>query len=152
MSSVPFDTGLIEARLKATVTLPRFLVAGAATYAAVQALQGFVSPSAYVLRAKESSPSAPPGAPHRAGRQVAVVQFAVAVVGRNYRDQTGAAAADDIDNLVGAIRAGLIGWTPAANGGRPVQWLQGDLLDYDHQRALWLDVFQTQHFIGQGQQ
>lgn len=151
MSAAPFDTRLIETRIQEAVTLPRFLVAGAATYAAVQNLQGFVSPSAYVLRAKESGPSEAPGAAHRAGRQVAVVQFGVAVVGRNYRDQTGAAAADDIDLLVGAIRACLIGWAPAVNGGRPVQWLQGDLLDYDQQRALWLDVFQTQHFIGTAQ-
>lgn len=148
MSGAPFDTRLIETRLRTSISLPRFKVDGAAAYAAVKELTGFVSPSAYVLRAKELAPDEAPGAPHRVGRQLAIVQFAVAVVGRNSRDQTGKAAGEEIDALVGQIRELLIGWTPEVQGGRPIRWLQGDLLDYDQHRALWLDIFQTQHFIG----
>lgn len=142
--STPFNPALIIERLKAAVTAAK-LVGNAANYAAVKGLRDFPVPSVFVLRPRES------GDPHGAGRQRANVVIGIAIVGRNYRDGAGAAATDDLDLLIKQVRDALIGWQPPVKGGRPIQWAQGDLLDYDDSTAVWMEVFQTQHFIGPGQ-
>lgn len=142
--STPFSPALIIARLKDQVTNVK-LVGTAANYAAIKGLRDFPVPSVFVLRPRES------GDPHGAGRQRAQVVIGVAIVGRNYRDGAGAAATDDLDLLIKQVRDALIGWQPPVQGGRPIQWAQGDLLDYDDSTAVWMEVFQTQHFIGTGQ-
>ena len=142
--SAPFDTRLIEARLKELCPSLR-LVGTAAYYAAVKNLRDFQTASAYVLRARES------GGAHGTGRQRAEVVIGIAIAARNYRDQRGATAGDDSDSVIKEVREALMGWTPPVAGGRPVQWVQGDLLDYDDATTLWMEVFQTQHFIGKGQ-
>lgn len=142
--SAPFDVALVVTRLKEQVTAAK-VVGNAANYAAVKSLRDFPVPSLFVLRARES------GDPHGAGRQRAQVVIGIAIVGRNYRDTAGAAATDDLNVLIKQVRDALIGWLPPVTGSRPVQWAQGDLLDYDDSTAVWMEVFQTQHFIGTGQ-
>lgn len=142
--SAPFSPALIIERLKAQVTGVK-AIGTAANYAAVKGLRDFPVPSIFVLRPRES------GDPHSAGRQRANVVIGIAIVGRNYRDGAGAAATDDLDQLISKVRDALIGWKPTVSGGRPIQWVQGDLLDYDDSTAVWMEVFQTQHFIGTGQ-
>lgn len=142
--SRPFSPALVIERLKASLTTCK-LVGTAANYAAVKGLRDFPVPSVFVLRPRES------GEPHGGGRQRAEVLVGIAIVGRNYRDGAGAAATDDLDVLIGQVRDALMGWTPAVPGARPFQWAQGDLLDYDDSTAVWMEVFQTQHFIGTGQ-
>ena len=66
----------------------------------------------------------------------------------NYRDTRGAETVEELTPLLGKVRAALMGWTPDIIGGRPFQFLQGDVLDYDASTLLWTDVYQTQHFIG----
>lgn len=143
MSSAPFACSTVIARLKDLV--PDFqVVEGAAEYSAIKAFSEFRPDSAFVLLARERGDGEPP----KGGRQRAVVTFGVVIAVQNYRDVTGGEAIGDISPLIGQARAALMGWTPDLPGGRPCQWLQGDVLDYDNSTLLWADVFQTQHFIG----
>jgi len=147
----PFDVNLVAARIKDQVDA-LILVGNAADYAAVRSLADFRPPCAFVVLATErgdqsATGSSSPGT-QSAMRQRTVAQFGVVVAARNYRAGTGAAAADDLRPLLAAVRAAVVGWTPETPGGRPCQFLRGDLTSYDGATALWTDVFQTQHFIG----
>ena len=143
MSAAPFDASLVIARLREQVQALQ-AVEGAAEYAAITSLRDLRPPCAYVLLARERGDGEPP----KGGRQRALVTFGVVLAVRNYRDQRGAESMDELAPLLGQVRAALMGWTPAVTGGRPVQWLQGDVLDYDNSTLLWSDVYQPQHFIG----
>lgn len=143
MSAAPFDVDQVIGRLRAQVPELQ-LVEGAGAYAAIRSLGDFRPPSAFVLLVNERSDGEVP----KGGRQRALATFGVVLAVRNYRDQIGAAAMNDVSPLVGRIRDLIIGWQPEIQGGRPCQWLQGDVLDYDASTLLWCDVFKTQHFIG----
>lgn len=143
MTAAPFDADLVIQRLKAAVPTLQ-TVEGAAEYAAIRTLSDFRTPCAYVLLVRERGDGEPP----KAGRQRAMTTFGVVVAVQNYRDQVGGETMDEVIPLVGRIRSALIGWVPEIQGGRPCQWMQGDVLDYDNTTLLWSDVFQTQHFIG----
>jgi hypothetical protein len=70
------------------------------------------------------------------------------VVVKNYRDKRkGSESNAQLRPLVGKIRTALKSFTPADQGARACKWLQGDVADYDHVNLLWIDVFQTQHFL-----
>jgi hypothetical protein len=143
VSSAPFAISAVIDRLR--TQCPAFqLVEGAAEYAAIQSLSEFRPDSAYVLLSRERGTGEPP----RVGRQAAIVTFGVVIAVQNFRDRIGGEAIGDISPLIGQARAAIMGWTPTVNGGRPCQWLQGDVLDFDNSTLLWADVFQTQHFIG----
>lgn len=144
MNSGPFSIGLVIERLRAQVPTLQS-VEGTAQYAAITNLREFRPDSAFVLLARERGDGEPPKA---GGRQRAQVTFGVVLAVRNYRDQVGGEALDEVSPLIAQVRAALMGWTPLVDGGRPCQWLQGDVLDYDDSTLLWSDVFQTQHFIG----
>lgn len=145
MSYAPFDVQPVIARLAAEV--PALLaVGGAADYAAVKGLNDFRPPCAFVLLAREKAQ------PH-AGQstQRVLITFGVAVAVRNFRvADRGAAAASDLSTQLAAIRGALIGWTPeaASPDRRGIQFIQGDLTNYDAGTLLWTDVYQTFHFSG----
>lgn len=157
MSSAPFSVSLVIARLLPLVLTQAqvvegqpFLrkVRGAADYAAIQKISDFLAPEAFVLMARERG-----GQKAGVSRQPAAVTFGVVTAARNYSYAQGKPAGDDVSPLVGAIRDQLIGWTPGVDsGGRPIEWVQGDVLDYDKGTLLWRDIFKTQHFIGRTQQ
>lgn len=139
-----FDTRVVEDRLKEVEQLDKNLVGGAAQYAGVKSLGDFRTGSIYVVLAKEHNAAQNSNQPLR--KAPATATFGVIVVARNYRDQTGRAAKDDLAPLVGAVREALIGWAP--DGCKPIAWLQGDVLDYDRTNLLWIDVFSTMHVLG----
>lgn len=140
MNAQPFDIQPVIERLRAGMPELR-LVGGAADYAAITGLRDFVPPCAYVLIAQER------GEPNGAnGRQRALVTFGVVLAVRNHSGARG--AADDLRPLLGKLRETLMAWIPGRPGARAVQWLQGDVLDYDAGTLLWSDVYQTQYFIG----
>lgn len=143
MSSAPFAVSVVIERLREQVGALQ-QIEGASAYAKIRSFSEFRPDSAYVLLARERSDGEPP----KGGRQRALVTFGVVIAVTNYRDVTGAESIDDISPLIGQTRAALMGWQPPVNGGRPCQWMQGDVLDYDDSTLLWADVFQTQHFIG----
>lgn len=146
--SQPLNTDVIEQRLREV--LPQFeIVAGAADYAAVRELRGFRTPSAYVVTAQERDAPEPNQTQRRtSGRQHAETTFGVILALRNYRDVRGESATDDARPLIGAVRDALMGWTPGLGIMRPIEWQQGDVLDYDQSVLLWAEVFTTKHFIG----
>lgn len=151
MNTAPFDVQPIIARIKANVPALRS-VAGAADYASITKLLDFAPPCAYVLLARERAEPNPPGNA-MPGTQVSVQQrvpvtFGVVMAVRNYREQLGAQSADDLQTIVGAVRACLLGWVPDMSGARACMLQQGDLVQYDRAVSLWADVYQTQHFIG----
>ncbi|MAN51214.1 MULTISPECIES: phage tail terminator protein [unclassified Marinimicrobium] len=143
MSSAPFDTAPVIARVREQVTALR-AVEGAASFAAVQNLRDFVVPGAYVVLTRERPDNQEP----RGGRQRAIVTLGVVVAVRNYRDVTGGELKDALNPILNGVRNALIGWTPPEQGARPMKWAGGDVIDYDDNTLLWGDVFQTQHFIG----
>ena len=151
MSAAPFDVRPFVARLSDGVPALRS-VGLRADLAAVRSLKDFPAPCAYVLLAQERGTANPPGvAPP--GRQVKVRQIAEASFGvllafRNYREQQGGQLADECSVLIEAVRQQLIGFVPALPAARPIQWVSGELIDYDASVGLWREVYQTQHSIG----
>ena len=158
MTTAPFDVGLVVDRLRETELLgggpdKRLRMVGmAADYATVKDLREFVTPSAFVLLAREQFEPNPPsfGNP---GEQVATNQRGTATIGvvvaaRNYREQAGAQLSNDFMLLLQSLRNRLLGWVPPVSGARPLQLRQGDLLQYDKSTALWCDVWSTSLFLG----
>ena len=148
MSSAPFDHNLVIARLKDKV--PELQeVGGAADLAVMQKLRDFRTPSAYVILAVETPIPRQSGAPGAVTRQMVPVNFGVVVAVRNYRDNKGQAAADDLRPVLGRVREALIGWVPPdLAGARDCQLVQGKVIDYDTDTLVWTDIYQTQHSIG----
>lgn len=151
MSSAPFDHNLVIARLKDQVPELQS-VGGAADLAVITAVREFRTPSAYVILAVETPIPRQSGAPGAATRQMVPVNFGVVVAVRNYRDNKGQGAADDLRSVLGKVRDALIGWVPPGlSGARDCQLVQGKVIDYDTNTLVWTDLYQTQHSIGRSQ-
>lgn len=152
MIATPFDVQPVIARLQTLVPAPTLRqVQGAAAYASVEKLANFAPPCAYVILAREKSRPHPagngmPGAQQRMVQQVDVT-FGVMVAVLNYREQLGAQSQDALLAVLGAVRGALLGWVPPG-ASQPISLQQGDLLQYDAGRALWADVYHTNHVIG----
>lgn len=137
------DTSLIEQRLRE----PAFgfeTVCGAADYASVKSIADFRPGTAYVVLAGERNPAA--SQPQARFKTAAHATFGVIIAARNYRDQSGIAALQDVSTLVSNARTALLGWAPA--GCTPCIWQQGDVLDYDRSHLLWIDIYTTTHVLG----
>ena len=134
------DTRLIEQRIREMVAEFES-VEGAADYAAVQDLRSFRTPCAYVVLAQEKGSSDIPRGTHQA-----TATFGVVTAARNYSSASGVAATDDARPLIKAVREALVGWQH-----RPdffaCSWVQGDVLEYDANTLLWIDVFETTYFV-----
>jgi hypothetical protein len=76
------------------------------------------------------------------------VTFGTVIAVRNYREQQGAQVADELVQVLAATRAALMGFVPDVDGARACQFIRGDLQDYSAGTALWADVYETQHSIG----
>lgn len=144
MNYQPFDTDLVVQRLRAEVAQLR-LVGGAADYAAVQDLRGFVTPSAYVIFAGESASSTP--GPRGARVQPADTRFGVALAVRNLRAGSGDQLGAELRQIIGATRAALIGWLPPVAGATALRWEGGDVMDYDHSTVLYVESYQLTHLL-----
>ncbi|WP_051299239.1 phage tail terminator protein [Marinobacterium litorale] len=146
--SQPFDTTLVEQRLRDQVA-GIDSVEGAAEYAAVKDLRTIRPGTAYVVLAGEKAKDSPDSVAgdRRRGKRQALCTFGVIICGRNYRGRTGKTALQDISPLIGSVREALEGWVPVKPF-QPIAWLQGDVMDYDQERLLWIDVFTTTHYIG----
>ncbi len=143
MSFAPLATSLIEQRLREQV-IAFEEVLGAADYAQVRDLAGYRTGTAYVVLAAERNPA---GTGPQARRAVAAESvFGVVICTRNYRDLVGSAAQDEASVIAGAVREALVGWAP--HGWKACQWLQGNVLDSDQSKVLWVDVFTTTHVLG----
>ncbi|WP_171892408.1 hypothetical protein [Pseudomonas aeruginosa] len=144
----PFDHNLVIDRLREQVKALQH-IGGAAELGAITQLRDFRTPAAYVLLAQETLSAKPAGHAGGAARQMASVHFIVTLAVRNYRDNKGVSAADDLRPVLGQVRQALIGWTPPGlAGARDCQLVQGQVVDYDASILIWTDLYQTQHAIG----
>lgn len=144
MNFEPFDTSLVEQRLKAQV--PVLLeVGGAAEYAAIQQLSTFRTPSAYVIFAGESVGAGPA----RGGLRVqpAETRFGVALAVRNYRAGAGGQLNEELRQVIGAVRSALQGWVPPVPSATALAWLGGHVADYDASTVLYLETYQLTHLL-----
>ncbi|WP_339844301.1 hypothetical protein [uncultured Halopseudomonas sp.] len=142
MSFAPLDMQPIIEHLRASVpALDR--VEGAAEYNQVKALSDFRIGTAYVVLANERNPVGAAPQARRAASADSI--FGVVLVARNYRDQSGAEALQDLGPLIGGVRQALVEWD--APGMDAIRWLQGDAVDSDASRVLWIDVFTTTHVL-----
>ncbi|MDH0494249.1 phage tail terminator protein [Comamonas aquatica] len=142
MSYAPFDSALLEARIKAQCPDLRE-VGGAAEYAAVQDLRGFATPSAFVIFADEAAGVAPEGSPVAP----AIARIGVVIAAQNFRAGAGGQMTQELRQLIGQVRKALIGWTPPALGATAVSWAGGAVMDYDKSTVLYGDTFSVTHFL-----
>ncbi len=145
MSFAPFDTGLVVQHLARAVPALQ-LVGGAADYAAVRELRGFRTPSAYVIFAEENNTGKVPTSIGVCAQE-SLVEFGVVLALRNWREARGEQMQADMRQLIGQVRAALIGHKPAAAGARVIGWQSGKVLDYDASVLLFADVYQMHHVM-----
>lgn len=147
MSSAPFDVSVIAEKLKKLMTNKILVYVGtSAEYSKLTDLTSAPTPAAYVLLGKETPNDKPAGT-----RQSVNVTFGVVIVARD-----ASSLATNIQNVkqlanpvIGEIRDLLIGKTVQfIDGVRPVTWIGGQTLGFQNGILVWIDSFQTQHFIG----
>lgn len=147
MSSAPFDVSVIADKLKVLLQDKTLVFVGtSAEYSKLTDLTSAPTPSAYVLLGKETPNDKPVGT-----RQSVNANFGVVIVARDLSSQ-----ATNIQNVkqlanpvIGAVRDLLIGKTVQfIDGVRPVTWVGGQTLGFQNGVLVWIDSFQTQHFIG----
>jgi len=143
MSFAPFDTSLIVERLVTQLPALHF-VGGAADYAAVKELRGFRTPSAYVIFAEENNTGKVPTSIGVCAQE-SLVEFGVVLALRNWREARGEQMQADMRQLIGQVRAVLIGHKPAVAGARVIGWQSGKVLDYDASVLLFADVYRLTH-------
>ena len=147
MSSAPFDVSVIADKLKVLLQEKTLVFVGtSAEYSKLTDLTSAPTPAAYVLLGKETPNDKPAGT-----RQSVTVNFGVVIVARDISSQ-----ATNINNVkqlanpvIGAVRDLLIGKTVRfIDGVRPISWVGGQTLGFQNGVLVWIDSFQTQHFIG----
>ena len=143
MNFEPFDTGLVEQRLKAMVPELR-QVGGAADYAAVQDLRGFATPSAFVIFAGEAGSA---NGPRGARVQPAQTRFGLALAVRNFRPGAGDQLGDELRQIIGKTRSALIGWVPPTPGANALVWEAGEVMDYNNSTVLYVESYQLTHLL-----
>ncbi|TQI78701.1 hypothetical protein FHU10_1258 [Serratia fonticola] len=150
MSSGPFDVSPIIDRLRDLVgsNKPLRLVGNVAEYTQLTNLTNATTPSAYVLLGKETPNDVSAGS----RQSVRVVFGVVTVVRAQSSNVTNIESARVLLNpVVGAIRDSVIGWRiPGVPGIRAISWMGGETLDFQNGVLVWMDMYQTQHFIGGG--
>ena len=145
MSFAPFDTDMVVARVARQVPELQ-LVGGAADYAAVKELRSFRTPSAYVIFAEERNTGKVPTSVNVCAQE-SVVEFGVVLALRHYKEARGEQMQEQARQLIGQVRAALIGHKPAHPGVRVVGWQSGRVLDYDAGVLLFADVYQLHHVM-----
>ncbi len=138
----------IEARVRSQVTALR-LVAGAGEYAQLNAPPREKLPAAYVLPMDDTA--RPNSMASMVLRQEITRRVAVVILATNARDPRGDAAAAALEPLVYAMRAALVGWTPAiptqpATGAKlttiePLELVGGSLTDIADGVLAWTEQY-----------
>lgn len=149
MSFEPLDLTPIIDRIRSEIP-DMEEVGGAAEYSAVMDLVSFRTPSSYVVLAQEKDLTQATEKPGRrpSGRQQLESTFGVIMALRNYRDPEGEAVSAEARQMIGKVRAQLMGWTPDKTEFARLWFQQGDVLDYNDNTLLWIDVYNTTHYIG----
>lgn len=70
-------------------------------------------------------------------------QFGIVLAVKNVSDQTGGAAADDLETLRDSVKLAIVGWKhPDAD--RAAIFVRGNLISFDNATLWWLDRYQIQ--------
>jgi hypothetical protein len=133
----------IVARLEATKAqtgLKR--VGGAAAFQAAVETNPAAVPAAYVFTLDETAGPNPvaPDVIQRVSASIGVV-----LVARNLSDAKGAAAGQDMETLRAAVKAVLLGWSPA-EGHDPLERGRAHLLAFRDGHMWWQDAYTTAYF------
>jgi len=126
------------------------LVSGTAGFAALEeAPPREKLPAAYVIPLDDSA--APSGMATQVTRQRLERRISVLLMASSARDPRGEAAAEALEPLVAALRAALVGWTPAlgtqpSTGARlvsiePLNLVRGGLLSMADGVMVWEDTY-----------
>ena len=129
----------IQQRLRAQVPALR-LVAGAGEYAALQQLPPSEKmPAAYVLPMDDTG--RPNGLASALVRQQVERRITIVLMTRNLRDSRGENAAEQLEPLLAAIRANLVGWTPvlAAQPAQGAQMINPEAMEFRRGRLIGID-------------
>ncbi|WP_431222207.1 phage tail terminator protein [Serratia sp. L9] len=142
MSSGPFDLSCVIERIQSLQPDPLSFVGSVVEYSKVTDLSAVSVPAAYVLMGSER------GIPGNGSRaQVAEAVFGIVIVVRNYGLGI-EGMIHEANPLIGQVRDLMIGWMPNKRCTTGVQWVKGDVLDYDAGTLVWMDVFTVNHIIG----
>jgi hypothetical protein len=129
----------IQQRLRAQVPALR-LVEGAGEYAALQQLPPREKmPAAYVLPMDDSA--RPNSRASQLVRQDVERRITILLMTRSARDTRGESAAEQLEPILSAIRAGLIGWTPtlSAQPAQGAQMVDATALEFRRGRLVGID-------------
>ena len=147
MSSQPFDVSVIAEKLKELMVEKTLVFVGtSAEYSKLTDLTSVPTPAAYVLLGKETPNDKPVST-----RQSVTVNFGVVIVARDVSSRaTNIQTVKQLANpVIGAVRDLLIGKTVQfIDGVRPINWVGGQTLGFQNGVLVWIDSYQTQHFIG----
>ncbi|MCY3566675.1 MAG: hypothetical protein OXH27_10895 [Gammaproteobacteria bacterium] len=116
---------------------------GAASLARAQAGHG--RDTVYVVPLSEN---APPSGVTGLTRQRATVRVAAVIAVSNLRDESGAAAATELELVRDAVRAAWLGWQPEG-AGQPAEYRSGRLLTFADRTVWWQDEYETTYTITQ---
>ena len=100
-------------------------------------------PAAYLLPGAEG----PDGQNHpNVARQIIEERLTVVLAVRNVSDSQGAAALDDLREIINEVRKALIGWRPTDEtppDRTPLVWVGGDPVGFTDQVLLWAEHYST---------
>lgn len=137
------DMAVVKSRLAELMGNQLHTIEGAAAFAAVLDSQSFRAPSAYLVPLAEQGEASQTYNPVMQRRGM---QFGVVWVVQNLYDGQGEAAQTELVAIRDLGFASLIGWEPDGNH-EPVQFVRGDLMDFNNQFLLWQDVFATATYL-----
>lgn len=141
-------TKTIIDRLKAQCTSLGGRVAGAAALAqAMEYAADWTVPAAFVVPlSEETAPNALVGDTQA---QNVVIEFGVAALVSNASDEPGFTAAEAVVDLFAEVRAALCGW-PDDGSMAPINYVSGQLGDFDRARLWWEWRFSTEELRVEG--
>ncbi|RWN30124.1 MAG: hypothetical protein EOR97_17275 [Mesorhizobium sp.] len=140
MSIVSELRGLLDG-----INPPVFRIVGGAAEFAALAGEPKATPAAYVLVEEEQSEdNARMTGPvlQRVEADVAVI-----IVTRNVSDNTGAAAAEEIETLKAKVRGALMGFVPAGDGSDPITHVSGSLLKAKSGNVWQRELFAAAYYL-----
>lgn len=144
MNVGPFDVTEVITRLQAEPGELR-LIGGTADLEAAKGVT-MTAPAAFVALATERAEKRQGASTQSI--QAVDAQFSVLLVVRDYQaSKRGAAKAATLAAHIAAVRARLLGWTPAQfSPATPIDLVGGQLVDYANATVWWQDTYTTRYW------
>jgi hypothetical protein len=135
--NLPLNTDLVISRLKNAVPVLRG-VSDAIEFDAIKELRLITDNRAFVVLDNEKN-----SADVARHTNQTFARFGVVVATRCARPSD---LMREARALIGQTRDALIGWRPENREFQSCVWLGGEVLDYDQNVLLWVDMYQTNYF------